>query len=359
LRLNINQTTGRLFPIDLLKAISISAVVSFHSVFVPGSTYGSNYFRVDLLFAPLRFCVPVLLTISFLLLKRGLEASHKSRYPLLKKRLTRLAIPTIFWFSIAAGVVSFLVHSTLAELLISMSQGYIFRGAYYLLVLLQLVPVFIWLNSWFNAKKHIVLTMLLQCVVIVFVQASLLGIFGPDIPVILRTMGRPLFTYWFVYMALGVYIYNNWSIFVKLSERIALPLKALLLCLTCLLMMVEYKWLLLLTDGRIIPFEYMTLSSILSVLVWFLCFASVKENQLPASSQKVIQLLSKYSLGIFCINGIFSHILSTVGEHLLGGATFSFLEILVMKFIGWIFLLAVSLGLSILLARLGLKACVQ
>ncbi|MHC5824369.1 MAG: hypothetical protein ACYT04_53155, partial [Nostoc sp.] len=57
---------------------------------------------MDILFAPLRFCVPVFFTISFLLLERSLEKnSTASFYPLFKKRFIRLLTPTLFWGGLA------------------------------------------------------------------------------------------------------------------------------------------------------------------------------------------------------------------------------------------------------------------
>lgn len=357
----INQTENRLFSIDFLKAISITAVVSFHSIFVPESTYKSASHLTELLFAPLRFCVPVLLAISFLLLERGLEKlpADKSVYPLLRKRLIRLAIPTVFWFSIAAITMRLLDKSSPTQLMIFALQGRIFRGAYYLLILLQFVPIFILFNRWFTVKKHVLLTVLLQCVALLLTQASLFGIFGPHIPSILRTIGRSLFVYWFVYVAIGAYLSNNWSILKRISARIPIQLKILLLSGTCLFTVIEYRWLLSLTDNRIIPFEYAMFSCVLSVLVWFLCFAAIEEHQLSNSIKEVVQLLAKYSLGIFCINGILSYVFSEFGHHLVREATFSFSEVLLMKFVGWFLLLTGSLGLSIMLDKVGLKACVR
>ena len=358
---NINQAANRVFSLDLLKAISITAVVSFHSIFVPESTYKSASHLMDVLFAPLRFSVPVLLSISFLLLERGLEntSANESVDPLLKKRLIRLAIPTVFWFSIAAVVVRLLDRSTVTQLITFTLQGRIFRGGYYLLVLLQLVPVFVLFNRWFTVKKHVLPTVLLQCFVFLLIESSLFGVFGPHVPLILRTIGRSLFAYWFVYMVIGAYFYNNWSTLIEISARIPALLKILLLSLTCLLTAAEYRWLLSLTDNRIIPFEYIMFSCILSVFVWFLCFAAIEEHQLSTSLTEVVQLLAKYSLGIFCINGILSYVFSEFSSHFFKTATFSFPEILLIKFVGWILLLTVSLGLSMMLDKVGLKACVR
>lgn len=361
LQLTINQTAGRLLPVDILKAISITAVVSFHSLFVPRSTYAPASHLIEVLFVPLRFCVPVLLTISFLLLARGLEKSSSdgSIYPLLKKRLIRLIIPIVFWFSIAAVAMRILDRTSSAQLITLMLQGYIFRGAYYLLILLQFVPVFIWLNRWVMRRKYVLIAVFLQCLVSLLIYISLSGAFGSQVPLILRTIGRPFFVYWFAYLALGVYFHNNWSMLVKISTRIPMLLKIFLLSLTCLIMAAEYRWLLSLTGNRIIPFEYVMFSCILSVLTMFLCFASIQESQLSIPVIKSVQLLSRYSLGIYCINGILSYVLTEIGSHLLKEAVFSFPEILAMKFIGWGLLLTVSLGLSILFDWVGLGASVR
>lgn len=357
---SINKTAGRLFSVDILKAISITAVVSFHSLFVPSSTYAPASHLIEVLFAPLRFCVPVLLTISFLLLARGLEISSTDEtiYPLLKKRLIRLTIPIVFWFSIAAVAMRLLDRTSLAQLITLMFQGYIFRGAYYLLILLQFVPVVIWLNRWVIRRKYVLIAVGFQCLVSLLIYISLSGAFGAHVPLFLQLIGRPLFVYWFVYLALGMYFYNNWFMLVKISTRIPTPLKIFLLSLTCLIMAVEYRWLLSLTHNRIVPFEYVMLSCILSVVTVFLCFASIQESQLSIPVINSVRLLSRYSLGIYCINGILSYVLTEVGSNLLKEAIFSFPEILVMKFMGWALLLTVSLGLSILFDRLGLGASV-
>ena len=65
---------SRLFFLDILKAISIVAVVSYHSVFIPRSSYSDSFFWVEALSVPLRFCVPLLLVISFLLTQKSSES---------------------------------------------------------------------------------------------------------------------------------------------------------------------------------------------------------------------------------------------------------------------------------------------
>ncbi|MEH2284803.1 MAG: hypothetical protein V7K90_26375 [Nostoc sp.] len=80
---------------------------------------------------------------------------------------------------------------------------------------------------------------------------------------------------------------------------------------------------------------------------------------MPLPIRITVKLLSKYSLGIFCINGILSLICLQLGTQLFIGLNFTFQEILAIKLISWNLLLIVSLGLSMLCDRIGLGACVR
>jgi surface polysaccharide O-acyltransferase-like enzyme len=76
----------RLFFLDLLKAVAIISVVSFHSIFVPFSTYKDSALALEVIFSPLRFCVPIFLTISFFLFERGLINRPHIHSWILKKK---------------------------------------------------------------------------------------------------------------------------------------------------------------------------------------------------------------------------------------------------------------------------------
>ncbi|MEH1935251.1 MAG: acyltransferase [Nostoc sp.] len=355
-----NQKIDRLFSIDLLKAISITAVVSYHSVFVPESTYPSASYLMDILFAPLRFCVPVFFTISFLLLERSLEKnSTASFYPLFKNRFIRLLTPTLFWGGLAI-LLRLLGKANQTESLITLLlRGKIFPGYYYLLVMLQFLPVFIILNRHLGKLKNFLITLGFQLIVLTLIYISNLGAFGTEIIVFLRSIGRPFFAYWFVYVSLGAFFYKNWFKLVKISNYLPVILKIILLISTSLLMIAEYNYLQTVTDGQVIPFEYAMFSCILSAIIMFLCFSSIEENQMPLAIRRTVKLLSKYSLGIFCINGILSLIFLQLGTQLFVGFNFTFTEILAIKLISCNLLLIVSLGLSMLCDRIGLGACVR
>ncbi len=348
---------NRLFALDLLKAVSITVVVLFHSTFVPPSSFADSAGLLGSLFSPLRFCVPVLLTISFFLLARGLEKyAAQPIWPLLKKRLLRLAIPTLFWFGLMA-ILELILDSTWLALVKSMLQGVIFTGAYYLLILFQLVPIFPWFRRYWRNLKGVLVTVALQAVVFLSISAAVSGTWDSQILPILREMGRSPFAYWFVYMALGTYFHEKWPQLVQLSSRISAGSKLLLLGITLAMLPVERS--LIVSNDSASPFEYVMISCILSVPVAFLCCASLEESQLPPAIRQIVLLLSKYSLGIFCINGILSRFLSNIGHELFSAETFSLSEILAIRLISWSLLLAASLGLSVLLDRAKLGVCVR
>ncbi|NHC34623.1 acyltransferase family protein [Scytonema millei] len=354
------STATRVFPLDVLKALSILAVVSFHAIFVHPSAYASVGSALDILFAPLKFCVPVFLTISFFLLQRGIDKNFgQSNYFLLKKRLLRLLIPTIFWFGVALLIRKFIWYRTKEELLLSLFQGTIYPGSYYLLILLQLIPCFVWLYPWLNRHRFIAATLILQCLVFLGVYLTLSGAFANWLPQILENLHRPFFIYWFGYMALGSLLSKHWYKVIKISQRLPTIVKVILLLLASTLLIIESIFLSSLTEPAIAPYDYMMLSCIFSVFVCFLCFASVTEDSLSITGRKIVKLLSTYSLGIYCINGVTQTIFHAFFVTMFPDATFNLLEILVMKTLGFILLLSVSIGVSLLIDKLGGSALVR
>jgi Acyltransferase family len=350
---------NRLFGLDLLKALSITAVVSYHSVFLPQSVYTGSAMTLEVMFAPLRFCVPVLLTMSFLLMERGFgRNADMAKGVLIKKRLIRLAIPTGFWFALAAGL-KLVTGNPIPELAITMLKGTIFYGAYFLLVLIQFLPLFIWFRSWFKDWRVVLLTLLLQGLIFIGIGQLLITPQASSAIAFLRAIDRPFVIYWFAYLGLGIYFWRNWDYLVSISKRIPNLLKIAILGICWASFSLEYDHLYAITKGLFPPFDYAILSCLLSVPILFLCFAAIQENQLSPPAQKLVSLLSKYSLGIFCINGILSQMLGSIAMHLFHGLTLGLMAILIVKFLGWSFLLGTSLGLSVAMDRLGMGAFVR
>jgi len=351
----------RLFCLDFLKAISITAVVSYHSIFVSRSTYTDSLLALDLSSAPLRFCVPVLFTISFLLLERGLaNRSKEPTWKLMRKRLLRVAVPTIVWFSLVIGLKFSRGSVSLSEIIPYTLRGDAYQGAYYLVALLQFLLIFAWLRNYLRRPQSIVIVLLLQGAVFLLVYQALSG--NPALQPLLstlRSLGRPCLIYWFGYVALGIYFHNNWPSIVEASRTTSKSVKFAAVGLTCFFLIAEDYLLFSLSGGKIVPFDYSMFSCVISAITAFICFASIEEWHIPKATQALVYLLSRYSLGIFCINGILSEILLSFGSHLLSHLSFDLVEILAIKLLGWLFLLGVSLLLSILLDRIGLGAIVR
>ena len=101
------------------------------------------------------------------------------------------------------------------------------------------------------------------------------------------------------------------------------------------------------------------LSCLLSAPVLLICFAAIDEQHLSVWVKATVQTLSKYSLGIFCINGILSQIFLSLGSQWSEGQVFSLPEVLVLKVVSWVLLLGISLGIAIGLSRCGLKTVVS
>lgn len=350
------EPKSRLFFLDVLKAICITIVVSYHSIFVPVSTYQSSFTAIDNLFSPFRFCVPVLLTISFFLSERSLSKQMPQEF--LQKRCSRLLVPILFWFGIA-GALKFLNHNSMIDVIIMMLKGEVFYGAYYLLVLLQLTILLTWLYPWLQNPKNLGMILLIQGLVLVFIDFMIHSDPSGPIVTFLRIAHRPLIIYWFGYIALGILLYRNFSRFIQYSRQLSPHWKVLAWLVVTTSIGLEYANLQNLTQSSVPPFEYALITSFLSVPTLCLGVVEINEEQVATPIKKIIQSLSHNSLGIFCINGILSQIFLALGSRWFVSATFSFVEILTIKLVGWLVLLLLSLGLSVLLSRLGLKSVVS
>jgi|GEM_PF-1107759 hypothetical protein len=351
----------RLFCLDLLKAISIISVVFYHAIFVPRSTYTDSLYLLDLIAAPLRFCVPVLFTISFLLFSKGFEKSvEKSDWHILEKRMTRLAIPTLFWFSLTIVLKFVAGGNPLPSLMLAVANGTIFQGAYYLLVLFQMMPLLILFRVWLKSRRAIPFTVVLQGIIFLVVYFMLANASEFDsLLAVLRSVGRPFLLYWIVYAALGVFLWQHWSKLVDRSHQISGSVKLASLGTGVGLVILERSILFSFAQGNIAPFDYNLLTCILMTPIIFLCAVSIRKAQIPQAIGSFIVLVSRYSLGIFCINGIASEVFLSIGSRFANHLSFNLTEILLIQLFGWIVLFFLSLKLSIWLDRLGLGAVVR
>jgi hypothetical protein len=357
--IKVVDTNKRIFPLDVLKAVSIIAVVSYHSIFVSRASYQANIFSLEILFSSFRFCVPVLFTISFILLSRELEKSHGLLlWKLLQTRFQRLAVPTLFWFFL-----TFLLHllnkGSISDLFPRLLKGTVFQGSYFLIALLEMTPIFILLGKKIFDSKLLVYVLFGQIIFFIFIQNALSFDGNSEVIKTLRLIDRPFFGYWFSYMFLGAFAWKNWAKIISFSGNISIRNKFLLCIFGYAAIIFEKYYFSNGAFGNTPPFDYAMISCLLSVFILFTCCVSIREDQVPGFLRILILVFSKYSLGIFCINGILSEVLLSVGNHFFKDYMFNFTEILIIKLIGWPILLFSSLAISILLDRSGLRAVVR
>lgn len=354
---SVKRPRRPLFFIDLFKAVSIIAVVSFHGIFVPAKTYTAFIFPLEIAFSPLRFCVPLFFTISFFLYELSeIEQPSKSLGLLLKKRFPRPIYPLAVWFSIAAAL-NLAKDNSVIDIFQAAVTGEIFTGSYYLLALLQLLPLFFYLRK-LTDKTNIIWGFTFQFIVIIIIYTALSQPALSQLIGYLRAINRPLFIYWLAYVAMGIYFARNLTKVQIISQEMPLPAKTCLMLFLVALFIHDYQHLSWLTEQAIAPFDYLTLSSLLSVPTVFCCFSNLEAKHFLLWQVRIIEIISRYSLGIFCLNGTLRLVFLSLGSSILGEQSFSLAQILTIKLIDWWILLLVSLGLSVLMARIGLKKAV-
>lgn len=350
------KSQHRIFALDFLKAHSILAVVMFHGVFIPESYYEASKYWIDVLLAPLRVCVPMFFTISFFLLERSLDnGATKDTLTVIKQRLNRIISPTIAWFAIA-GLIRWVGG---VPLWLPLLQGRIFPGAYYLIAMVILIPIFIRISPHWSQSRTLPICCLFQISAFSLIYFLILNTSTARAVEILRSIGRSLPVYWIIYMALGSYFYRHHYQIINLSRWIPVYVKVTLILSCALLMTIEYAFMRHIVGGQPQPFEYSMVTCVLSVGVLFLSFADIDSHHLPSWFSSTISTLSRYSLGIFCSNGILSLVLLQAGTVLFQGQQLSFVDVLIVRFIGSLLLMGLSLQVCHILKTLGLRAWVQ
>ncbi len=158
------------------------------------------------------------------------------------------------------------------------------------------------LHPLLNHRQNLLITFIFSGIAFLLIYIIIVGAFGKLFPLVLG-IHRPLVIYRLVYMAIRPYFYKNWLAIVKVSQRIPMSVKILLLFSISLIMISESSSVQSFTGKEIAPYEYVMFSCIMSVVALFLCFASIERSYL---SQPLKKRLNYYQpIGwVFCINGI-------------------------------------------------------
>ena len=221
------------------------------------------------------------------------------------------------------------------------------------------MPIFLWVSSQLVRSRTFLIVLIAQCLVFWVVYLSIIHLPTSDFIQGLKLIARPLPAYWFVYMATGAFFYEHYSLLLRLSKNIPIWLKISTIVSTATLIFFEYGYLRQIMDEQPKPFEYSMFSCLLSVFALFLCCVSVEPKNFPRWFVSIIKVISRYSLGIFCINGILSLVFLQVGTLIFQEIQLSLVSTILLRILGGALLIILSLWLSQLLEKVGLKTCVR
>ena len=198
-------TKNHFFWIDFAKAISIFGVVYIHSGINDNPLFinTTSYFR---------FCVPIFIIISFFLAEHSHLNSRKqnSKFYFLKKRLSRLMIPYVFWSLLYAFGQYFLGIRSV----IDFGPTFAWQGQYFFIILFQLTIIYPWFRIIKVNRFKLTLFLIATCLL------YMARYFGLTLPFIFS--GETAFFYWLFYVYLAIYIAQNQEIIKKFLDTISL-----------------------------------------------------------------------------------------------------------------------------------------
>jgi surface polysaccharide O-acyltransferase-like enzyme len=276
------RQTSRSVSADLLKALSIIAVVLIHgSLLLPPTAYLSGF-----LLPTCRFCVPVFIFLWAHFAEKSINKNgHELRY--LASRIYKLLIPFIIWSTVYFWLTPKVHYSSTLALLSERYSGYGWSGQYYFIVLLQLLALFFIIRRLSQRLVQYPVATTLASLAFYAVLA-----YSPffTISLISKISCRP-FVYWLPYVVLGV-IYQKG--FLKLTST-----PAVLLALSSpLLIFIEMHFFQPNAEAYFTPSVFIC-ATLLSVT-----FLNTSLNHVVTSplAAKAIDVLSRNTLGIFCLN---------------------------------------------------------
>jgi len=268
----------RFIWVDIAKAISIFGVVYIHTEALEISSIDSgSYFR---------FGVPIFIIVSFFLSERYLQTQNNySKKNFLQKRLFRLAIPYVVWSTVyAIGQFYLGIKST-----IDFGLVFAWQGQYFFVVLIQLTIIYPWIRLA-QIDKKIIFLFLVMTITFLYLPSNYLGV---KIPFIFS--GQAPFFYWCFYQLLAIYLARNTKKIADLLNSIPSFLIMLIVVFLPLIIVAEDFYIKS-------QFAYLRVSVLLISSVLTILFVRLNLHIKPLDIG--INMLSKYSLGIFCLNPI-------------------------------------------------------
>ena len=180
------------------------------------------------------------------------------------------------------------------------------QGQYFFIVLIQLTILYPWIRRWSLKVKDLRLWFAFTCILYAFVSYFELNVPFP-------VKGEAPFFYWLFYLALGIFLARHLDrIYGFLEKHLSSRLMFGVVSLVPFLMLLESLFVQK-TYAR-----FSVLLSAIGVITIALKMFSYRNAHLsiPSNIRRYIDALSKYSLGIFCINSILTTLLISIAFHI-------------------------------------------
>ncbi|QQV02147.1 MULTISPECIES: acyltransferase [Chryseobacterium] len=322
--------------IHILRATATFAVIVLHCTIPYGNNYDPqniNWLIATFVNSNVRFCVPIFLMLSGVLLL----GKNYSLSDFLKKRISRILLPFLFW-SIIYFFMTSPVRSNITQLSFDFFKAMKSGTCYHLWYIYMIIGVYLFLpiiNKWISnaSKKEILFYLILWLLVLLI-----------DLPVINRlytVIDLRYFSGFLGYVIFGFYLYRYSK--AKTNTWIFIILFIAGNFLTFSLIYIFSK-----ADGAVNKtfYSYLTPNIILSSYSIFMLFKNkkIKESWLT----KIMEIISKYSYGIYLCHVFSMMILPKMG--IVMKTSYAFVNILGTAFLS----LALSLAVVLVLNKLPL-----
>jgi hypothetical protein len=339
------NTHSRYFGIDIAKAISIFGVVYIHCGF-SRDQFSSYAFR---------FGVPIFIIVSFFLSERlSIDKNIEFHsYTFLRKRSTRLLAPFIFWTTFYALTDFLLGIKTSVEI----TPVFGWTGQYFFIVLLQLTLAYPLLRK-VDINLRSLAVIMLTTLAVIYIPIS----YFRQLTEFIFPKGESSLIFWVNYIALGIFFARNYEAIANWLKKINLKHLRIPLIIICSLLLIGEQLLLShFSPGEISfhPYTYSRISVFISsALIFLICLDFNQNLNINPMFTSKITSLSKWSLGIFCLNPLLidifyifpqTSILDIDNNYVLIGLRLILSAVICM----------LSILISRLISMLGLKVLVQ
>lgn len=296
--------------VHILRALATFAVIVLHCTIPAGNTFdteSSSWLTASFINSSIRFCVPIFLMLSGVLLL-GKNYTLKE---FLQKRMSRIVLPFLFWSTIYFFMI-FPIRDTISQIGFDYFKAMKAGTCYHLWYVYMIIGVYLFLpiiNKWIlQASKNEIL----------FYLIIWLGVLMIDLPGVNRFFTRidwRYFSGFLGYLILGYYLNKNITITKNRWVYAFIFVFGNLLTFTLTYITSKESG----TQNKTF-YNYLTPNVIISSMSIFLLFKDciIKESTFT----KLINIISKYSYGIYLSHVLAMIILSKTGITITTTLTF-------------------------------------